>query len=67
METAADVELLASGHAFIGTFSSNMGRLAFEIMTDRLKRIPPYVSVDGTGWKYGQSEFLEKESLLKKG
>ena len=62
METAADVELLASGHAFIGTFSSNMGRLAFEIMTDRLKRIPPYVSVDGTGWKYGQSEFVEKES-----
>jgi len=61
METAADVELLASGHAFIGTFTSNMGRLAFEIMTDRLKRVPPYVSVDGVGWKYGQSDFVEKK------
>ena len=61
METATDVELLASGHAFIGTFTSNMGRLAFEIMTDRLKRVPPYVSVDGVGWKYGQSDFVEKK------
>ena len=45
-ETATDVELLASGDAFIGTFTSNLGRLAFEVMSrrgdyEKSRRLPP--------------------------
>jgi len=61
-ETAVDVELLASGHAFVGTFTSNLGRLAYEIMSARLQRIPPFASIDGKGWYYGQSKCREKNS-----
>jgi hypothetical protein len=61
-ETATDVELLASGDAFIGTFTSNLGRLAFEVMSARLQKVPPFASVDGKGWYYGQSKCREKNS-----
>lgn len=61
-ETAADVELLASGDAFIGTFTSNLGRLAFEVMSARLRKVPPFASIDGKGWYYGQSKCREKNS-----
>jgi len=61
-ETATDVELLASGDAFVGTFTSNLGRLAFEIMSARLQKVPPFASVDGKGWYYGQSSCREKNT-----
>jgi hypothetical protein len=61
-ETAADVELLASGDAFIGTFTSNLGRLAFEVMSARSRKVPPFASIDGKGWYYGQSKCREKNS-----
>ena len=61
-ETATDVELLASGDAFIGTFTSNLGRLAFEVMSARLRKVPPFASIDGKGWYYGQSKCREKNS-----
>lgn len=48
-ETVVDMELLARCSAFVGTFSTNLGRLAFEIMAARSSSLPPYVSLD-IGW-----------------
>lgn len=45
-ETVVDMELLARCSAFVGTFSTNLGRLAYEIMAARQNTLPPYVSLD---------------------
>ena len=65
-EAVTDLELLARGSFFIGTLGSNLGRAAFEIMAARLGYVPPYASVDGKGWKYGQSAYKEVTPPLKK-
>ena len=53
-EAAVDTELLSRGGYFVGTFSSNLGRFAFEVMADRTERVPPFVSLD-RHWYFGQS------------
>jgi len=42
----ADVALMASCDMMIGTFSSNIERLAFELMVVHKGYIPPYISLD---------------------
>ncbi|KAK3265954.1 hypothetical protein CYMTET_25395 [Cymbomonas tetramitiformis] len=54
MEAVADLEVMSRCDAFIGTFSSNMGRLAFELMSARKNYIPPFVSLDNA-WCAGFS------------
>jgi len=35
-------------HAFVGTFTSDFGRIAFELMSARLGYVPPYYSLEET-------------------
>jgi hypothetical protein len=45
-----DLQLLAECDYFVGTLSSQMSRLALALISQRLGRVPPYVSVEGMSW-----------------
>lgn len=44
--TFADTFLLSQCDAFVGSFSSNFGRMAFELMLARRETWPPFISLD---------------------
>eukprot|EP01103_Thecamoeba_quadrilineata_P006037 TRINITY_DN15774_c0_g1_i1.p1 TRINITY_DN15774_c0_g1~~TRINITY_DN15774_c0_g1_i1.p1 ORF type:complete len:404 (+),score=61.62 TRINITY_DN15774_c0_g1_i1:32-1243(+) len=44
-----DIWLMSECGYFLGTFSSNFGRLAFELMVAKINYVPPYASLD-IGW-----------------
>jgi len=46
MQAVVDIELLSRCDAFVGTFSTNLGRLAFQVMAARKGYMPPYQSLD---------------------
>eukprot|EP00466_Bigelowiella_natans_P007354 jgi/Bigna1/64596/fgenesh1_kg.80_\ len=57
-----DVFLLAETHALIGKFTSNIDRVAYQLMTGQSNCYKPYVSLDSTwcfdhGLKSGHSDF----------
>lgn len=45
-----DLHSIGACDAFLGTFTSNFGRLAFAVMVARKGRTPPYVSLDNSTW-----------------
>ena len=45
-----DMHTLAACDAFVGTFTSNFGRLVFALMVARKGRTPPFVSLDNSTW-----------------
>ena len=49
LEAVIDTELLGQADFFIGTLGSNLGRLAFELILSRQRRVVPFASLD-IGW-----------------
>ena len=45
-DASVDLELLAQCQAFVGTFSSTLGRAAFMLQVARLGYVPPFASLD---------------------
>ena len=49
LEAVIDAELLGQADFFVGTLGSNLGRIAFELILSRKRRVVPFASLD-IGW-----------------
>lgn len=62
IETVTDISALSAANMFVGTFTSDFGRLVFELVSARaLDHVPPHVSLAGTFC--GGKEFISKRKV----